>query len=79
MDYHNYLSLNKTIKEQYARPIKDKKETKQDKVLKNLTNTYDNPSIINIISTLETVISTEPEKLKKENQEDYLYIHKNYI
>jgi len=79
MDYHSYLSLNKTIKEQYARPIKDKKETKQDKVLRKLTDTYDNPTITNVISTVETAISTEPQKLKKEKQEDYLYIHKNYI
>lgn len=79
MDYHNYSSLNKTIKEQYARPIKDKKETKQDKVLRKLTNTYDNPTITNVISTFEMAVSTEPEKPKKEKQDDYLYIHKNYI
>jgi hypothetical protein len=79
MDYHTYDSLYKTIKEQYARPIKDKIETKQDKVLKKITDTYDNPTITNVVSTIQTAVATEPPKPKEEKPEDYLYIHKNYI
>lgn len=79
MEYHTYNSLYKTIKEQYARPIKDKIETKQDKVLKKLTDTYDNPTITNVISTIQTAVAREPLKPKEEKPEDYLYIHKNYI
>jgi hypothetical protein len=79
MEYHTYKSLNKTIKEQYARPVKDKIETKQDRVLKKLTNTYDDPTITNVIATIQTAVATEPPKPKEEKLEDYLYINKNYI
>lgn len=77
MEYHTYPSLYKTIKEQYARPVKP--ETKEDKILKKMTATYDNPSIGNVISTVKTIVETEPPKQKEEKPEEYLYFHKNYI
>jgi len=79
MNYHTYDSLYKTIKEQYKRPIKDKIETKPDKIIKKITDTYDNPTITNVISSIQTVITSEPLKVKEENPKEYLYIHKNYI
>lgn len=77
MDYHTFASLNKTIKEQYAKSKKE--ETKQDDILRKMTDAYDNPTIQNLYSTIQTAITTEPKKPKQEKQEDYLYIHKNYI
>jgi len=80
MEYHTYNSLNKTIKEQYSRPNKNKIEIKEDKIIKNIINTYNEPTINNIINTVKIISENENLKEKREEkEEEYLYIHKNYI
>lgn len=79
MEYHSYNSLNRTIKEQYERLRKN--ETKEDKIMGQITDIYNNPSLDKIKTTTEiikTVITPEIKK-EEEKKERYLYIHNNYI
>lgn len=79
MEYHSYNSLYKTIKEQYERLRKD--ETKEDKILGQMTDIYNNPSLDKIKTTTEIIktVMTPEVKKEEEKKENYLYIHNNYI
>lgn len=81
METHTYTSLYRTIKEQYSRKgiIKDDIDERQESILKNVINVYNNPSITGILETGKTIIELQKPIKPEEDVNNYLYIHKNYI
>jgi hypothetical protein len=81
METHTYDSLYRTIKEQYSRKgIKtDDIDERQETIVKNVINVYNNPSISGILETGKTIIELQKPIKPEDDVNNYLYVHKNYI